>query len=238
MYYKDQAIYDQAEVLNHLTAECEWPQHAVNMYAYMLHVVWLLCNAVSWKLCRSSWLANSMLKISRVVPEPPGTPLPMPLGNTLSMIHVAYVQSTRQLIVHPIFLKAWLMHKWGVENHTLITKHWAQSKSIYIKLKSRPSVCLSIRLSVCLVIRPRGGSRGGLWGMETPLQNTLGKQKEWCVVIKIHKNVLLLELNVILAVLKESIQFFLKGCTHHTPYTLLVKTTLIRKVLSICKHRK
>ena len=45
---------------------------------------------------------------------------------------------------------------------------------------------------------------------------------------------LFLELNVILAVLKESIQFFLKGCTHHTPYILLVKTTLIRKVLSIC----
>ena len=48
---------------------------------------------------------------------------------------------------------------------------------------------------------------------------------------------LFLELNVILAVLKESIQCFLKGCTHHTPYTLFVKTTLIRKVLSICKHR-
>ena len=30
---------DQAEAWNHLTAECEWPQHAVNMYANMLHVV-------------------------------------------------------------------------------------------------------------------------------------------------------------------------------------------------------
>jgi len=41
--------------------------------------------------------------------------------------------------------------------------------------------------------------------------------------------VLFLELNVILAALKESNQYFLKGCTHHTPYTLSIKTTLVRK---------
>ena len=76
----------------------------------------------------------------------------------------------------------------------------------------------------------RGGSRGGSLGSgDPPLHNTLGKQKEWCVVIKTHKNVPFLELNAILAVLKERIQFFLKGCTHHTPYTVLVKTTSIKK---------
>ena len=93
------------------------------------------------------------------------------------------------------------------------------------------------RWLTCLTMLATGADPGGVFGVwRPPLQNTLGKQKEWCVVIKTHKNVLFLELNVILAVLKESIQFFLKGCAHHTPYTLLVKTTLIRKVLSICKH--
>ena len=47
---------------------------------------------------------------------------------------------------------------------------------------------------------------------------------------------LFLESNVILTVLKESNQYFLKVCTHHTPYTLPVKTILVRKVFSICKH--
>ena len=78
----------------------------------------------------------------------------------------------------------------------------------------------------------------GVWRFPPPLHNTLEKQKEWCIAIKPHKNVLFLKLNVILAVLKESIQCFLKGCIHHTPYTLFVKTTLITKIFSICKHWK
>ena len=54
-----------------------------------------------------------------------------------------------------------------------------------------------------------------------------------CCYKNTEKNVLFLELNVILAALKESNQYFLKGCTHHTPYTLPIKTTSVRKLLSI-----
>ena len=82
---------------------------------------------------------------------------------------------------------------------------------------------------------PGGGSLGS--GDPPPPQH-IREAKGMMCCYKNTKNVLFLELNVILAVLKESIKFFLRGCTHHIPYTLLVKTTLIRKALSICKHRK
>ena len=36
-------MWIKLELWNHLAAECEWPQHAVNMYAYMLHVALFDC---------------------------------------------------------------------------------------------------------------------------------------------------------------------------------------------------
>ena len=66
----------------------------------------------------------------------------------------------------------------------------------------------------------QGRIQGGVFGVwrPPPLHNTLGKQKEGWVVIKTLKNVLFLELNAILAVLKERIHFFSKGL--HPPHPL------------------
>ena len=65
---------------------------------------------------------------------------------------------------------------------------------------------------------PGGG--GGSLGSGDPLPPSFkthqGSNKNDVLLLKCA----FLELNVILAVLKESNQYFLKKCTHHTPYTL------------------
>ena len=77
----------------------------------------------------------------------------------------------------------------------------------------------------------QGRIQGGVFGVWRPPlpQNIREAKRMMCCYKNTEKNVLFLELNVILAALKESNQYFLKGCTHHTPYTLSIKTTLVRK---------
>jgi len=78
----------------------------------------------------------------------------------------------------------------------------------------------------------QGQIQGGSLGSgDPPPQHIREAKRMMCC----YKNKLKCELNVILAILKESNQYFLKGCIHHTPIPS-VKTTLVRKVHSICKH--